>query len=75
MPVSVTKFIRPRRFPIQQSGRTQAVRQAGSMLAIGAQVFCGNDGDSLTQCLITISIFGTQPAVKPMRIYSSRFLT
>jgi hypothetical protein len=68
VPVSVAKFTRP-------DGCTQAVRKHVSTLVIGAQTFSGNLVRYLIHCSKRKNNFGTDAAVKNMRIHSPRLLT
>jgi len=68
VPVSVAKFTRP-------DGCTQAVRKLIRTHAIGAQAFSGNLVRYLIHCSKRKNNFGTDAAVKNMRIHSSRLLT
>jgi hypothetical protein len=73
--VSVAKLAQPRSFTTITACRTQAVRQAANMPAIGAQMLCGSDELYLIVCLLKINNFGTDAADSHVRIYSSRLLT
>jgi len=65
--VSVAKFTRP-------DGCTQAVHKYVSTLAIGAQTVRGDRVMYLIHCLKKKNIFGTDAAVRFVRIHSSRLL-
>jgi hypothetical protein len=68
VPVSVAKFTRP-------DGCTQAVRKPIRTLAIGAQIVRGDRVVYLIHCSKRKNNFGTDAAVKNMRIHTPRLLT